>query len=176
MAKYNGCTQPLTVEALEQVERNHVESHGVRHAANRKAAIKRSLGAFKPSGFPHIRALFSTAKLAYSFALLTLIWGMIGLASPLYNNFLPEYLAQHGAEVGDDTINITYRNNFIIIVCSLPGTLMGGWLIGVRYFGRKGTLGVSLVLTGVFLYAFTTSRTAGQNLAFNCVATFVEYM
>lgn len=179
VAKYNGCTQPLTVDQLEQVERDHVERHGDHHAVapvNRKAAIKRSLAAFKPGGFPHVRALFSTIKLAYSFTLILLIWGMIGLASPLYSNFLPEYLAKHGAKTGDDSINTTYRNNFIIIVCSLPGTLIGGWLIGIRYVGRRGTLGASLILTSVFLFAFTTARTASQNLAFNCVATFVQYM
>lgn len=179
VAKYNGCTQPLTIEALEQVERDHVERQGEHRAVapvSRKTALKRSLSAFRPGGFHHVRALFSTAKLAYSFVLILLIWGMIGLASPLYSNFLPEYLAEHGAKTGDDSINTTYRNNFIIIVCSLPGTLIGGWLIGIRYFGRRGTLGASLILTSVFLLAFTTARTASQNLAFNCVATFVQYM
>jgi hypothetical protein len=179
VAKYNGCTQPLTVEALEQVERDNAERHGDHHAVapvNRKTAIKRSLAAFKPGGFPHVRALFSTVKLAYSFILILLIWGMIGLASPLYSNFLPEYLAEHGAKMGDDSINTTYRTNFIIIVCSLPGTLIGGWLIGIRYIGRKGTLGTSLFLTSASLFAFTTARTAAQILASNCMATFVQYM
>jgi hypothetical protein len=179
VAKYNGTTQPLTVSQLEQVERDHIDRHGPSHEVqpvNRKTAIKRSFAAFKPGGFPHVRALFSTFKLAYSFVLILLIWGMIGLASPLYSNFLPEYLAAHGAKTGDSSINTTYRNNFIIIVCSLPGTLIGGWLIGLKYLGRRGTLGVSLVLTSVFLFAFTTARNQAQNLAFNCVATFVQYM
>ena len=179
VAKYNGCTQPLTVESLEQVEREHVERHGQHHAVapiNTKAALKRSLEAFKPGGLRHVRALFSTVELAYSFTLILLIWGMVGLASPLYSNFLPEYLAEHGSKTGDDSINTTYRNNFIIIFCSLPGTLIGGWLIGIKYVGRRGTLGVSLILTSVFLFAFTTARTAAQNLAFNCIATCVQYM
>ena len=179
VAAYNKTLQPLTVEMLEQVERDHIERHGGIHAVspvNRKTAIKRSFVAFKPGGLRHVRALFATLKLAYSFTLILLIWGMIGLASPLYSNFLPEYLAEHGAKTGDNSINTTYRNNFIIIICSLPGTLIGGWLIGIRYVGRRGTLGASLVLTSVFLFAFTTARTQAQNLAFNCVATFVQYM
>lgn len=178
VAKYNGCTQPLTIEPLKQVERDHIEHHGDHHPVapvNRKAAINHTLAAFKPGGLQHVRALFFTTKLAYSFTLILLIWGMVGLASPLYSNFLPEYLTEHGAKTGDDSINTTYRNNFIIIVCSLRGTLIGGWLIGIRYVGRRGTLGASLILTSVFLFAFMTARTA-QNLAFNCVATFVQYM
>ena len=85
-------------------------------------------------------------------------------------------MAERSAKTADDSINTTYRNNFIIIVCSLPGTLIGSWLIGLWYGGRSGMLGASLVLTSVFLFAFTTARTAVQNLAFNCAATFVQYM
>jgi len=179
VAKYNKTSQPLTVTQLEQVERHHAERNGGVHAVapvSRKTAIKRTFAAFKPGGFHHVRALFSTVKLTYSFTLILLIWGMIGLGSPLYSNFLPEYLARHGAQAGDASINTTYRNNFIIIVCSLPGTLAGGWLVGLRHVGRKGTLGGSLILAAVFLFAFTTARTNAQNLAFNCVATFVQYM
>ncbi len=101
---------------------------------------------------------------------------MIGLASPIYSNFLPEYLAEHGARAGDDSIHTTYRNNYIIILCSLPGTMIGGWLIGLRYIGRKGTLGYSLIITATFLFAFTTARTEAANLGFNCVTTFTQYI
>lgn len=102
--------------------------------------------------------------------------GMIGLGSPLYSNFLPELLAAKGAETGSTSVAITYRNNLIIIICSIPGTLIGGWLINLRYIGRKGTLGGSLILSAVFLFAFTTARTPGEILAFNCIATFAQYM
>jgi len=37
----------------------------------------------------HIKALFATSKMAWSTSLLILIWGTIGLASTLYNSFLP---------------------------------------------------------------------------------------
>ena len=179
VAKYNGTTQPLTVVMLEKVEIDHAERHGQTSEVapvDRKTAIKRTFAAFKPGGFPHVRALLSTFKLAYSFTLILLIWGMIGLASPLYSNFLPEYLAAHGAKTGDGSINVTYRNNFIIILCSLPGTLLGGWLVGIKYVGRRGTLGGSLIITSIFLFAFTTAKNSAENLAFNCVSTFVQYM
>ena len=178
VAKYNKTTQPLTVEALEQIEVNHRSSNTIKALppVNKKTAVKRAFAQFKPNGFPHVRALFSTLKLAYSFVLILLIWGMIGLASPLYSNFLPEYLAEHGARAGDDSINTTYRNNYIIIICSLPGTLVGGWLIGLKYIGRRGTLGYSLIVTAVFLFAFTTARTEAANLGFNCVSTFTQYI
>lgn len=37
----------------------------------------------------HIKALFVTRKMAWSTSLLIAIWGTIGLASTLYNSFLP---------------------------------------------------------------------------------------
>ncbi|KAH7323875.1 MFS general substrate transporter [Rhexocercosporidium sp. MPI-PUGE-AT-0058] len=178
VAKYNRRTQPLAVEALEQVEINHRSSNITKALlpVNKKAAVKRAFAQFKPNGFPHIRSLFSTLKLAYGLILILLIWGMIGLASPLYSNSLPEYFAEHGARAGDDYINKTYRNNYIIIICSLLGTMVGGWLIGLKYIGRRGTLGYSLIVTAVFLFAFTIVRTEVANLAFNCVSTFTQYI
>ena len=37
----------------------------------------------------HIKALFATRKMAWSTSLLIMMWGIIGLASTLYNSFLP---------------------------------------------------------------------------------------
>jgi len=37
----------------------------------------------------HVKALFATTKMAWSTSLLIVIWGTIGLASTLYNSFLP---------------------------------------------------------------------------------------
>ena len=176
IAAYNKTSQPLTIEDLEQVERDFSESHE-RAPVDRKKAVKRVFTSqLKPNGFVHVRALFATPKLAYSMTLIILIWGMIGLASPLYSNFLPELLAAKGAEAGSTSVTITYRNNLIIIACSIPGTLVGGWLINLKYIGRKGTLGGSLILSAIFLFAFTTAKTPAQILAFNCVATFAQYM
>jgi len=173
IAKTNGVTHSLTVADLEQIERDHAESHSAA-PVNRKTAIKRALAQFKPGGFRHVRALFETRKLAISFTLICLIWGMIGLASPLYSNFLPEYLAAKGAQTGSSSVRITYRNNLIIIACSIPGTLIGGWLIGLLGLGRKGTMAFGLILSAIFLFAFTAARTQVQILTFNCISTFSQ--
>ncbi|EXJ79431.1 hypothetical protein A1O3_08933 [Capronia epimyces CBS 606.96] len=175
VAQYNGTTQFLTVEDLLQVEREYAGQGGVPRIG-KTTALKRILAQFRPGGFKHVRALFASKKLAWSMTLIILVWGMIGLASPLYSNFLPEYLALHGAQSGSGSINITYRNNFIIIACSIPGTMLAGWLIGLPYIGRRGTLGLSLILTSVFLFAFTAARTQAQILAFNSVSSFVQYI
>jgi hypothetical protein len=120
VAKYNGKTSTLQVEHLDIIDehfgRNETETTAT-------AAVKRNLEKFNLS---HVRGLFRTKKLAFSTGLTILLWGLIGLAFPLYNAFLPYFLATRGAESGDSSISITYRNTVII-------ALMGSSLRGVSY-------------------------------------------
>jgi MFS family permease len=60
----------------------------------------------------------------------------------------------------------------IIAVLGVPGALLGGALVEVKNFGRKGTLAISTVLTGVFLYASTTALTSNALLGWNCAFSF----
>jgi MFS family permease len=133
------------------------------------AALKRKLEKFN---LTHVRALFATPKLAISTTLLILIWAFIGLGYPLYNAFLPYLQAIRGAEFGDGSTYLTYRNSLIIAVLGVPGALLGGALVEVRGFGRKGTLAASTILTGVFLYASTTAVTSNALLGWNCAFNF----
>ena len=115
LAKYNGKVSTLQVEHLDALD----EAYGRTKAdTNTVAAIRRNLERFN---FSHVKALFCTKKLAFSTSLTILIWGLIGLAFPLYNAFLPYFLATRGAETGDGSISTTYRNTVIIAV-------MGGFL------------------------------------------------
>ena len=173
VAKYNGTVQPLTVEQLDAIDRHF--GVAVVDQSTPRARAKLALKNMLPGGFRNLKGLFNTRKMARNMIILMLIWGMIGLASPLYHTFLPEYLSLHGAQAGDSSVATTYRNTLIIAVCSIPGTLIGGYLITIPRFGRRGTLSVSLILSGVFLYAFTTARTQATILAFNCIISVATY-
>jgi MFS family permease len=122
----------------------------------------------------HVRALFATKKLAYSTTLIMLIWAFIGLGYPLYNAFLPYIQSTRGASFGDSSTYITYRNQLIIAVLGVPGALIGGALVEIPRFGRKGALSVSTVLTGVFLFASTTALTSNSLLGWNCAYNFTS--
>lgn len=52
---------------------------------------------------------------------------------------------------------LTYRNSLIIAVLGVPGCILGGILVETPRIGRKGTLALSTVLTGVFLFCSTTA-------------------
>ncbi|KAF7563734.1 hypothetical protein G7046_g387 [Stylonectria norvegica] len=164
VAKSNGITSSLTLEDLRACE---PEGYVFRSTA--KDALKRRL---EDVNFSHVRLLFSNRSLALSTSLIMLIWAFIGLGYPLYNAFLPYIQATRGADFGDGSTYLTYRNSLIIAVLGVPGALLGGYLVELPRFGRKGTLSVSTVATGVFLYCSTTALNSESLLGWNCAFSF----
>ncbi|KAL6717246.1 hypothetical protein ACLMJK_005161 [Lecanora helva] len=165
VARINGKTSNVT---LADLERFNEEGH---QGTDAQAAVKRKLEKFSLS---HVRALFASPKLAWSTSLIITIWGCIGLAYPLYNAFIPYIQATRGADFGDGSTYITYRNATIIAVLGVPGALLGGALVQIPKFGRKGALAVSTAMTGVFLYASTTATNSDTLLGWNCAFNFTS--
>ncbi|KAH8601815.1 major facilitator superfamily transporter [Bisporella sp. PMI_857] len=164
VARRNGKASNLSIEDLQACdpEGRHVQTDA-------SAAIKRKL---EKLSLKHVKALFATRKLAFSTSMIMAIWGLIGLAFPLYNAFIPYILATRGAKFGDGSTYLTYRNSLIIATLGVPGALLGGALVEIPRFGRKGALSISTVLTGVFLYASTTAKTSNALLGWQCAYNF----
>ena len=165
VARRNGKTTNFTIADLQAFD------GAGRQQTSAKAAIARRLENLK---LDHVHALFATKKLAYSTTLIMVIWGAIGLAYPLYNAFIPYIQTTRGADFGDSSTYITYRNQVIIAVMGIPGALLGGALVEVPKFGRKGALAVSTALTGVFLFGSTTALTSNALLGWNCAFNFTS--
>ncbi|KAK2751044.1 hypothetical protein FQN57_000119 [Myotisia sp. PD_48] len=163
VARRNGKTSTLTLEDLTRL--------GPPVRTDATAAVHRKLQKFNSK---HVRALFSSPRLALSTTLIIIVWALIGLGFPLYNAFLPFIQASRGAEFGDSSTYITYRNSLIIAVLGVPGCLIGGVLVEVPRVGRKGTLSISTVLTGVFLFASTTASSSDALLGWNCAYNFMS--
>ncbi|KAH9980571.1 MFS general substrate transporter [Russula compacta] len=168
IARYNGTETGLTVEDLEEAARSAEEKEGTYKW--------RVLSEGSEWTAKHVRALFATKKMAWSTSLLIWIWGLIGLASTLYNNFLPYLLASRGAKFQDATYFITYRNrtashNFRSWYTS---AFIAGWSIELPFVGRRGTLahGANAGLTGAILFASTTARSSPELLGWNCGYAF----
>ncbi|KAF9235006.1 major facilitator superfamily domain-containing protein [Melanogaster broomeanus] len=167
LAEFNGKTTTLTVEELEAPGRTILErapspSRGRRNVLSKDSKFDAG----------HIKALFATPKMAWSTSLLIALWGIIGLASTLYNSFLPYLLASRGAQFGDGSLYITYRNQVILSVIGVPAAIIAGWAVEIPFIGRKGTLAIASGLTGVFLFASTTARTSNALLGWNCGYAF----
>ncbi|KAH9851726.1 sugar transporter [Lenzites betulinus] len=176
VAEYNGRTSTLTLEMLQEAEQRYGKGDGAAVGepafdVSAKAAVFRKLQTFAGS---HVKGLFATRRLAYSTTLLIIVWALIGLAFPLYNGFVTYFLATRGADFGDGSVYITYRNQVILSVIGVPGALLAGWMVELPYVGRKGTLAVSTIITGVFLFASTTARTSNALLGWNCGFTFTS--
>ena len=165
VARRNGKTSRLTLADLQAYDREGNLDTGA------KAALTRKL---EKVNLSHVRALFATPKLAYSTGLMMVIWGLIGLGYPLYNAFLPYIQQSRGADFGDGSTYITYRNSLIIAAIGVPGALAGGALVELPRVGRKGSLGCATALTGVFLFASTRALTSNALLGWNCAYNFTS--
>jgi MFS family permease len=62
----------------------------------------------------------------------------------------------------------------ILSVIGVPGAILAGWLVELPHLGRRGTLALSTVLTGVFLFAATTARSSAALLGWNCGYSFTS--
>lgn len=90
VATYNKQTILFTIEDLKRAGDSATMSRGenwtaITVDASAKGAFLRRLEKFNLS---HLKALFSTPKLAWSSALIISIWALVGLAFPLYNAFI----------------------------------------------------------------------------------------
>lgn len=160
VARRNKRTTSLTIDDLKACE-----PEGYVFQAGASTAIKRRLQTLSLS---KVQPLFATKKLALSTSLIMATWAFLGLGYPLYNAFIPYVTASRGADFGDGSTYITYRNNLIIAVVGLPGALLAAWLVELPRLGRKGTLAAATVVTGIFLYASTTATTSNALLGWNC--------
>ncbi|EST09725.1 Major facilitator superfamily [Kalmanozyma brasiliensis GHG001] len=133
--------------------------------------LRRSLQEFDTH---HITALFSTPRMAWNTVLICFLWGLIGLAYPLYNAFIALYLANAGANQGETTQAEQYRDLVIIAACGIPGSFAAAALIELPATGRRGTMALFTCLTGLFLFLFTTARTPAAVLGWNCATSLTQ--
>ncbi|KAK6457413.1 putative inorganic phosphate transporter [Scheffersomyces xylosifermentans] len=169
IAKINGKESPITLKDLQDIDELNLDGKEG-NEPKKNILLEEKLSKYK---FSHIRECFATRKLAISSSLVIFTWGIIGLAFPLYNAFLPYYLETRGSANKPLSVHETYRNSLIVAVLGVPGAIVAGFLVELK-IGRKGTLCGSLILTGVFLFGSTTAKTSNANLGWNCAFSFVS--
>lgn len=168
IAAINKRTVDFSLEDLREVDSLYPDEKDDAHLPPQNELLRSTLKRYDLS---HIRQCFGSRKLAVSSVLVFFSWGIIGLAFPLYNAFLPSYLEQHGLANKPLSVTTTYRNTLIVAVVGVPGAILAGFLVELRT-GRKGVLFVSLILTGVVLFGSTTAKTPDANLAWTCFFSF----
>jgi hypothetical protein len=106
----------------------------------------------------HLKGLFATRRIGWSTSLIWLSWVLIGLAYPLYNVFLPQYLASRGAQFGQKSAYVTWRNYALVNFSGIWGPVLAGWMCSRPWLGRKYTMVVGALVTCVFFFAYTQVR------------------
>jgi hypothetical protein len=76
------------------------------------------------------------------------------MAFPLFNAFLLQYLGHAGAVPAD----VVYRNYLITSIAGIPGSFVACYTVDLPRFGRKGTMAISTLITGLSLFLFTVSE------------------
>ncbi|PLB49642.1 MFS general substrate transporter [Aspergillus steynii IBT 23096] len=174
VARRNGKSSNLSAEELDPLSSTPIEAQEttVRSSRNGLTTSDHMRMLLEPVSLPHVKALFNSPRRAWSTSLMILIWTLVGLGFPLYNAFLPFLQQSRGVEFGDGSTYITYRNTLIVAAVSVPGSLVGGALVELPRLGRKGTLSLAVIATGVFLLASTTADSSAALLGWNCAFGF----
>ncbi|KAL8731974.1 MAG: hypothetical protein Q9166_003106 [cf. Caloplaca sp. 2 TL-2023] len=132
--------------------------------------VKRNLGKFSTE---RIGPLFATRKLGLMTCLVWFCWTTIGMGYPLFNAFLPQYLANSNADQPTEP-SIVYRNYAITSIVGVPGSLIAWKTVNIKYIGRKGTIASSTLITGILVFCFTISPDPTFQLVFTCFEAFFQ--
>ncbi|KAI7628729.1 MFS general substrate transporter [Hortaea werneckii] len=98
---------------------------------------------------------------------------LIGLAYPLYNVFLPQYLRTRGAQLGGLSEYEQWRNYAIANACGIPSPIVAGLMCRSGWFwGRRGTMIIGTLLTMAFFFAYTQVKNNAQNAGFTSAINF----
>ena len=170
MAYKNRTTTWLTEEILNEIGGDPAEIAD--HKLSTMEIVRRNFSSFSTE---RIGPLFHTKKLVWTTCLLWFFWLTIGMGYPLFNAFLPQYLSRGQNSNGQAVSNYeTYRNYAITSVVGVPGSIIACFTVEIPYIGRKGTMAIATLLSGIFLFLFTISADAKYQLAFSSVEAFFQ--
>ncbi|KAK6995747.1 sugar transporter [Favolaschia claudopus] len=179
IARVNGKTMTLTLETLQGAAKERTGEPGVNTKMSTYQVVRNAFSSFDLS---HVTPLFSTRRLAINTSITIMLWGLIGLAYPLFNGFITLYLSTQVKDQESST-NRTYRDYSIISVLGVPGSIIACLVVdytrknqGSKFAmgGRKLTMALSTALTGIFLFLFTTSKTENAVLGFSLASGLTQ--
>jgi hypothetical protein len=168
IAHHNRTTTWITEEILNQIGGDPEVTTD--HKLSTVEIVKRSLSKFSTQ---RISPLFKNRELAITTCLLWFQWATIGMGYPLFNAFLPQYLANSGSDQ-PTAPGIVYRNYAITSIVGVPGSFIAYYLVEVPWLGRRRTMTIASVITGVFIFLFTISGDPQFQLAFSCLEAFFQ--
>ncbi|KAL6701110.1 MFS general substrate transporter [Trichoderma pleuroticola] len=188
IAYRNGAKTWLTSQILDQVAAEDPEQSSNSAQQYSISSVPRSnilKEKFRGFSGDRLRPLFQTKTLATATSLVWFCWATIGMGYPLFNAFLPQYLSHHDGDASSEAMQdetsaisgVTYRNYAITSIMGVPGSLLAAYLVDhpSPFFGRRGTLASSTVVSAVFLFIFAAyGTTPTRQLVFSCIEAFAQ--
>lgn len=168
IAYFNGSKTWLTEDILNAIGGHPEDAVGAKLSTTEM--VKHQLSKFSGE---RMGPLFNGKKLAVSTVLIWFIWTTIGMGYPLFNAFLPQYLSRAGGG-GARTVSQTYRDYTITSVVGVPGSIIACYTVNIPYVGRKGTMAMSTLFSGIFLILFTQATSPGYQLAMSSMEAFFQ--
>ena len=59
-------------------------------------------------------------------------------------------------------------------VVGVPGSIIGCYTVNIKYIGRKGTMAIATMLTGIILFCFTVSNDSNIQLVCSSLESFFQ--
>lgn len=181
VARYNGKPETLTLDMLKAIDDaqsgspTRVEQGGDATSGEPKAPLSYKqiiTENFKDYSSHSYRKLFAGRKMARHSLVVFLIWLTIGVAYPLYFAFITSYLQTKTTYSVTNTLNHTYMVYCIVSVVGVVGPIAAGFSVETR-LGRRWMMALSAVLTGVFLFAYTSVGTEAADIGFQCATAIL---
>lgn len=159
----------LNEEILNEI--GGVSSNPEEEKLSRKQVLSRTFEKFSTQ---RIKPLFASRRLGLMTVLIWISWATIGMGYPLFNAFLPQYLSNAGKGATPTPTNIVYRNYAITSIVGVPGSIFACYTVDIKYIGRKGTIAVATLLTGIILFLFTISSNPDFETAMSSLEAFFQ--
>lgn len=182
IARFNRKPQTLTLEMLQEIDRRvrgaplatqSAQPTGELAPTPSKLPLSTMIkDNFQDFNFESFRRLFSGRKMAQHSTVTFLIWLTIGVAYPLYFAFIPSYLEQKAGYSESTSFDYTYMVYCIVSSSGIVGPISAGFLVETR-FGRRWMMSISSVLTGAFLFAYTSVGTRAADVGFQCATAIL---
>lgn len=138
IAYHNNKKTWISEEVLNEI--GGVQEDAKKETVSNMEIIKRSVGKFSTE---RIRPLFAYKRLVINTTLLWIIWACIGMAYPLFNAFIVQYLRAVDPTGPPISNSILYRNYAIQSIVGCPGSAIAAYTVRVKHVGRRGTMDVS---------------------------------
>ncbi|KAI0170360.1 sugar transporter [Pestalotiopsis sp. NC0098] len=126
----------------------------------------------KQSLLTNVAGLFKGRKQRYSTIGVIILWICIGVAYPVYTLYLPIFLENKGAMLGDGSTFQTYRDYSISSTVGIFGPILSTLLGNVPWLGRRRAMAVTAICAAAFCGGFTTVRNEAGNVAFSSMISF----